>query len=140
MKKIIISMGICLIILSMTACKSKNPITHPYTQEYIAGQGNIQGNVNTENFIEKDSRFEIGADKDGMAVFKEPEKAYEALLEKYSEGLSLIKKEFDLPDTSSRDYEGYKNYGWQVETGTKEERAEALFVTQFLDIYENSFD
>lgn len=140
MKKIIISMGICLIILSMTACKSKNLITHPYTQEYIAGQGNIQGNVNTENFIEKDSRFEIGADKDGMAVFKEPEKAYEALLEKYSEGLSLIKKEFDLPDISSRDYEGYKNYGWQVETGTKEERAEALFVTQFLDIYENSFD
>ena len=37
------------------------------------------------------------------------------------------------------DFGSYKTYGWQVTTGTQEEREQALFVTGFMDIYENSF-
>ena len=31
-------------------------------------------------------------------------------------------------------------YGWQVNTGTEESKNQAAFVTQVLDIYENSYD
>lgn len=139
MSKIFAFMSIFIIVLSMTACNSKNTITNPYTQEYVAGQGNIQGNVNVEYFIERDIRFDIGADKDGVAVFKNPEEAYQALLENCSSGIALIKKEFALSDISQKNYNEYKAYGWQVSTGSEEERKEANFVSGFFDIYENSF-
>ena len=37
-------------------------------------------------------------------------------------------------------YKSYKTYGWQVTTGTDEEKEQARFVSSFLDIYENSFN
>ena len=37
-------------------------------------------------------------------------------------------------------YKSYKTYGWQVTTGTDEEKEQAIFITSFLDIYENSFN
>ena len=36
-------------------------------------------------------------------------------------------------------YKNYKTYGWQVTTGTAEEKKQARFVSSFLDIYNNSF-
>lgn len=140
MKKITALMAIYLMVLSIVGCNSKNTIKHPFTQDYIPGKGNIQGNVDVEYFIEKDSRFAIGADKDGMAVFKNPNEAYEALLESYSSGISLIQTENNLSDISQKNYDDYKIYGWQVTTGSQEEKEEAQFVSKFFDIYENSFD
>jgi len=124
-----------LLILLLTGCGIK----HPYVQEYIPGTGNIQGNVDTASFTEHDARFEIGADKEGVAVFKDPDAAYEALIEHYSDGIALIQKEFNLPRISKHRYDGYKTYGWQVTTGSESERKDARFVSRFLDIYENSF-
>ena len=51
----------------------------------------------------------------------------------------LIKSEFDLPDLNQRNYDVYGEYGWQVNGGTDEEREQADFVSDFMDIYENSF-
>lgn len=137
MKKIF---KILALILILTACSSQGKVKNPATQEYKAGTGNIQGNVDVEKYVKIDQRFEIGADKDGMAVFKDPHKAYQALTEKYSDGIKLIQKEFDLEDLSENSYEAYKTYGWQVETGTEEEKNQANFVSEFFDIYENSFE
>lgn len=137
MKKIL---KILALILILTACSSQGKVKNPATQEYKAGTGNIQGNVDVEKYVKIDQRFEIGADKDGMAVFKDPHKAYQALTEKYSDGIKLIQKEFDLEDLSENSYEAYKTYGWQVETGTEEEKNQANFVSEFFDIYENSFE
>ncbi len=114
------------------------PVAHPWVQEYAAGEGNIKGNVDTGRFLKIDERLEIGADKDGVAVFKDPDAALKCLEEKYSDGLSLIRREFGLLPPKV-DFGSYKTYGWQVTTGTQEEREQALFVTGFMDIYENSF-
>ena len=38
-----------------------NRVTNPCVQDYIAGQGNIKGNVNVEDYYERDERFAIGA-------------------------------------------------------------------------------
>ena len=137
MKKIF---KILALILILTACSSQGKVKNPATQEYIVGTGNIKGNVDVDKYLKIDQRFEIGADKNGMAVFKDPHKAYQALTEKYSDGISLIQKEFDLEDLSESSYQDYKTYGWQVETGTEEEKDQAKFVSGFFDIYENSFE
>lgn len=137
MKKIF---KILALILILTACNSQGKVKNPATQEYIVGTGNIKGNVDVDKYLKIDQRFEIGADKNGMAVFKEPHKAYQALTEKYTGGINLIQKEFDLEDLSETSYEAYKIYGGQVETGTEEEKSQANFVSRFFDIYENSFE
>lgn len=128
-----------LFVFLLTAC-GKSDIKHPYEQEYAAGQGNIKGNVNTEDFYARDKRLSIGATKDGYAVFKDPEDAYDALLENYSDGLKLIQDEYNLEDVSSDNYQEYKTYGWQVTTGTAAAQEQAHFISSFFDIYENSYE
>lgn len=137
MKKIF---KILALILILTACNSQGKVKNPATQEYIVGTGNIKGNVDVDKYLKIDQRFEIGADKNGMAVFKDPHKAYQALTEKYTDGINLIQKEFDLEDLSETTYQAYKIYGGQVETGTPEEKDQANFVSRFFDINENSFE
>jgi len=136
-KKVLL-MSVCFVMIFSTVGCSK--VKKSYEQEYIAGQENIQGNVDIDDFYERDKRFEIGATKDGVAVFKNPEKAYEALIENYSDGLTLIKDEMKLDSISKNNYQEYKTYGWQVTTGSKDEQEQAHFVSSFFDIYENSFE
>lgn len=124
-----------LFVVGCGASEVKNPAT----QDYVAGQGNIKGDVDVDDFYSRDARFEIGASEEGYAVFKDPEKAFEALVENYSDGIALIEKEFDLDPLSKDDFEGYKNLGCQVTSGSEDEQDQARFVTSFLDIYENSF-
>ncbi len=116
-----------------------NRVTNPCVQDYIAGQGNIKGNVNVEDYYERDERFAIGAGEDGYAVFKDPGKAFAALRENYPEGISLIRKEFHLLWLSQLTSPSYKPYGWQATSGSEEARQQARFVSSFFDIYENSF-
>ncbi len=137
MKKIFTA-ALCLALLvCLAAC---NIIRNPAVQEYTPGHGNIKGNVDTADFYERDARFEIGATKDGYAVFKSPYDAYTALTEKYSDGLELIRSEFDLEPITRSEYDLYKAYGWQVAAGSAEAQEQARFVTSFFDIYENSFE
>ncbi|MBE6108375.1 MAG: hypothetical protein E7192_07025 [Erysipelotrichaceae bacterium] len=126
---------LCTILLA--GCNLK--IKYPYVQEYVAGQGNIKGNVSVEKFTSVSDDFAIGANEDGYAVFKDPDKAFDRLLELYSKGIHLIQTSFHLKPLSKTNYKSYGKYGWQVTTGTKEEREQAYFVSAFMDIYENSF-
>lgn len=54
-------------------------------------------------------------------------------------GIALIQKEYDLEALSQDNYDLYGTYGWQVTGGTSEEQDQAAFVSEFMDIYENSF-
>lgn len=136
MKKFIATL-LCLILsLALFGCES---INHPYTKEYVPGQGNIKGDVDIEYFYKHDKRFEIGASSEGYAVFKDPDAAFDALLAKYSDGLKLIQKENNLPYISKNNYDQYKICGMDITTGSKKEREQVNFIEEFLDIYENSF-
>ena len=57
----------------------------------------------------------------------------------YAQGIALIQKEFKLPPLCNFTFRRYLTYGWQVTTGTAEEQEQAFFVSQFMDVYENSF-
>lgn len=110
-----------------------------YSQIYISGEENIKGDVDINEFGKINIDFDIGANKYGVAVFKNPKKAFERLKKDYAKGLKLIKDEFHLMPISNFTYKSYQTYGWQVTKGSKEAKKEARFVTKFLDIYENSF-
>ena len=111
-----------------------------YTQVYIAEYGDVKGNVDINSFGKKNIAFDIGANKYGNAVFKNPKKAFKRLKKDYSKGIKLIQKEFNLLPLNNFNYKNYGTYGWQVSTGTKEEQEQARFVSSFMDIYENSFN
>lgn len=111
-----------------------------YVQVYIAGEDYVKGDVDINKFGKISIDFDIGANKYGNAVFKDPKKAFRTLKREYAAGISLIQGEFALLPLTSFTYQSYKTYGWQVTSGTEEERSQARFVTSFLDIYENSFN
>ena len=111
-----------------------------YSQEYVTGRVTIKGNVDTKYFADIGEEYDIGANKYGYAVFKNPDAALARLKTDYTAGIALIQGEFDLSPLSQTNYEEYKTYGWQVTTGTKEEQKQANFITSFMDIYENSFN
>lgn len=139
MKKVLI-LGMTLVcFIVMTGCKTKPPkVAHPYVKEYVAGINT--GNVNVKDYLERDEDFAIGADENGKAVFKDPEKAYNALIRGYSDGINLIKEEYKLGPITQRCYSDYMTYGLQVNTGSEESKEQAAFVSRFLDIYDNSFN
>lgn len=126
--------------LGLAGCTASPGIVNPWVQEYMPGQGNVKGCVDVDKYTALSPSFAIGADAEGYAVFKDPEAALRELEENYGEGLALIQKEFGLESICMDEYVGYKLYGWQVSTGTEEEKAQARFVSSFLDIYENSFE
>lgn len=107
-----------------------------YIKEY--GTGTV-GDVDTDYFFEKSTDFEIGANKYGVAVFKDPKKAMRRLKKDYQKGLWRIRLECGMLPLTNFTYWFYKNNGWQVTGGSEEARRQAAFVSAFMDIYENSF-
>lgn len=112
-------------------------VRNPSVQEYTPGQGNK--GVDADSFRQISEDFAIGADENGIAVFKDPEKAFETFQALYADGISWIREENDLPPFSEKTYQLYKTYGWQMTTGTEKQKEQAVFIAKFLDIYENSF-
>lgn len=110
-----------------------------YSQIYISDEENIKGDVDINKFGKINIDFDIGANKYGFAVFKNPYRAFRRLKKDYKDGIKLIKKEFRLLPLSNFNYKSYKTYGWQVTGGSDRAREQARFVSSFMDIYENSF-
>ena len=62
MKKSELAILSILILVAVFVFNGKiNKVTNPCVQDYVAGQGNIRGNVNVEDYYERDARFAIGA-------------------------------------------------------------------------------
>ena len=139
LKKVFLIGFTLMCFVAIAGCKTKPPkVAHPYVQEYVAGREH--GNVKVQDFLDHGEEFAIGADENGKAVSKDPQKAFEALVRDYSDGINLIRDEYKLGPITPRNFYDYMTYGWQVNTGTEESKNQAAFVTQVLDIYENSYD
>jgi len=135
---------ICLILLSFPVALicweyPKYDKDKEYVREYIIGDTGIKGSVDMTRFG-NDSAYEIGANKAGYAVFKNPNKAFAQMKIDCAKGIAAIRKEYKLFPLSRWNYDMYEVYGWQL-TKTKDTEAvdQARKVTSFMDIYENSF-
>lgn len=110
-----------------------------WVKEYVVGAEGILGSVDVSD-LGDNSAYDIGANKDGYAVFKNPEKAFKQMQKDYALGLEAIQSEYNLFSISDDNFKEYGTYGWQLTETTDEEAIrQAIQITKFLDIYENSF-
>ncbi len=136
---IVLSVVTCAVV---AICFLTDPIPcvrNPWVQEYVPGAEGIIGRVDKEKYERISEDFTIGADQYGRAVFKTPHKAFDTFVVLFADGIALIQEQNHLAPISQKNYRAYKTMGWQVTSGAEEARQQAIFVTKFLDIYENSF-
>jgi uncharacterized protein YxeA len=134
---IIIIIIIISVILYLTYPKYDH--NKSYVNDYIVGAKGIKGNVDISNWGNKKS-FEIGVNKEGYAVFRNPDKALRQIKIDYSKGIAAIQKEFFLLPISRWNYKKYRNYGWQLKSKYDLETIiQSRNLSSFLDIYDNSF-
>lgn len=103
-----------------------------YIQPYIINETNIKGDVDINYYSKISIDFDIGANKYGYAVFKEPKKAMKRLKKDYSKGIKAIQKEFNLLPLNNFNYNQYKTYGWQVTSGSREEKRPSKICNKIL--------
>jgi hypothetical protein len=138
-----VTLAALLLVIAVTVICAANPITirNPWVQEYIPGQGNIRGAVDTAKYLAVSQDFAIGASADGYAVFKDPYKALRALSREFGSTLRKLRVQNLLPPLGYGNYRRYLTASaranpWAV---TEEEIRELAFIRGFFDIYENSF-
>lgn len=124
---IILIMGIVFMI---TTCGNPNgEVVGEYDTSKLGGDFIKSGN----------DAYNIGANKDGMPIFKDNDKAFNQALIDYADGFLAIQKEFDLKLISKKSWGEYATYGWQLSTDDKDILKQGQEITKFFDIYENSF-
>ncbi len=109
-------------------------IKNPWVQEYVPGQGNILGAVPTEQYESVSPDFAIGATAEGVAVFKNPRRAFRTVKRLYAKDIFRIAWEYHLPPLTQLTYDIYGVYGSAAQSAEN-----GLFVSCFMGIYENSF-
>lgn len=130
MKERYIIMIILSLVLVLTSCgNTKNKVVDDYDTSMLES-----------NFLKTNNEaYEIGANEDGIPIFKDTDKAFEQILIDYEDGFKAIKEEFELETISKKNYEDYFTYGWQLSSDNEDIKEQGKEITQFFDIYENSF-
>lgn len=83
--------------------------------------------------------YQIGMNAYGMPVFINSDAAFDAILEDCGDGFAYLSSEFDLSAVTTQNYEDFKTYGWQTGASDEAVRRQCVEISQFFDIYENSF-
>ncbi|MBQ3708659.1 MAG: hypothetical protein II889_12275 [Clostridia bacterium] len=114
-------------------------IKNPAVGDYEAGADGIVGSVDTAAFEEISPDFAIGADAYGVAVFKNPRRAWETFQKLYADDLEALEVLHGLKPLSAKNRDMYLIYGAETEGPNPETTARYRFIAKFLDIYDNSF-
>ena len=131
MKRNIITFISITLVLLLAACGQKPAeVVNEYEDIDKLGSEFIHSGVEA---------YEIGADKNGMPVFKDPDAALEQAKEDFAEGFKQLENEFDLKPVSKDNWDGYKIYGWQTTSEDADIAKQCMEITSFFDIYENSY-
>lgn len=86
--------------------------------------------------------YEIGTNKYGYVVFKDPQAAFEQIKLDCGGAFSVIKDKYSLKDVENRNIKDYANYATQVTTKDfgKSVYEQAIKIQRFWNIYKESFD
>ena len=107
---------------------------------YFTPENWREGDVSKwRNLFPNHSAFEMALNEDDFPVFKYPEKALKQAKSNYSDALDFIRQEYNLLPLSKYNYKKYGIYGWQLITNDEMISDQGRKLTQFIDIYENSF-
>ena len=72
-------------------------------------------------------------------VFINPELALKKAKSDYSDAIKAVQKEYNLLPLTKYTYKSYGKYGWQINTDDTNISYQGAKLSQFFDIYENSF-
>lgn len=129
-KKFIMVFFVVTSMLIVSACE--NSSSEEVVREYDTTKLSNDFNQNDEAYL-------IASNKDGMPIFKNTNKALEQALIDYADGFTAIQEQFNLPPVNNENWDRYKTYGWQLTTDDENIQKQGVEITQFFDIYENSF-
>lgn len=133
----VIAAVLCLGAVTVFAFNAQQTnVKNPAVRDYVPGDGYSIGDVDTQRFEQRSADFAIGAGKDGMAVFKDPERAWATFTTRYASAIWSVQRANYLPPLTRRTMDMYKTLGWQTDDPVED----TAFVSSFLDIYENSFE
>lgn len=85
------------------------------------------------------SAYRLELNDADMPVFADPNKALKQAKADYSDAIEFMKGEYHLLSLSKCYYKAYGTYGWQLETHDEILKEQGSSLSQFVDIYENSF-
>lgn len=109
----------------------------------VNSTGQVVGEYNTSklsnDFNQSNEAYAIGANKDGMPIFKDTSRAFDQARIDYADGFTAIQEQFNLEPVNGKNWGSYKTYGWQLTTDAEDIQKQGSEITQFFDIYENSF-
>ena len=138
-KKAVAMILILTAVLVLTDPISAPKVTNPYDRNKTAMDIEIDDsqtyieNLNIQ-FMSYSRYFVVGWGENGKPVFREPERAWKVFRELYSAPIREVMVKYSLPPLNYKTIGLYKIYGWQAD-GDK-----TKVVSEFLDIYENSYD
>lgn len=123
----------CLALVSLVGwLHSLPPAAYPIVEDYADG-------VRIQSSFGGDACYAVGTNSIGKPAFVDPEAALAQFQEDQKNSFAWLAAENDLPPISYNSFHLYKQYGWQT---TAEDPALAdgcQLISQFMDIYENSY-
>lgn len=139
-RRAVVSLALGLAVaVCLLAAAPGSTIRNPWMREYQPGQPGSLGSVDKAAFESRSADFAIGADRYGRAVFKDPRRAWDAFTVLYADGIEELRRAWGLAAISPETCGWYKLYGAQTESRDPALREQFLFISAFLDIYENSY-
>ena len=85
------------------------------------------------------SAYEMALNEDNQPVFKNPAEALAKARSDYSDAAAVLRKEYRFLPMSKYNCYKYGKFGWQIVSEDERISAQGQKLTQFIDIYENSF-
>lgn len=92
-----------------------------------------------QGFFPVHSAYRLELNDADMPVFADPNKALNQAKVDYSDAIEFMKGEYHLLPLSKYYYKAYGTYGWQLETNDEILQGQGNSLSNFVDIYENSF-
>lgn len=134
-KSLITVLLAAIMALSAFACKkAADP------EEYSRVVGEYDGTPLRGGFLTSgNDAYKVGKNSLGFPVFVSPDKAWEAFIVDYAEGIEMVKNKCNLKPISKEYYRPYI-IGVQLATHPKGSNDDLYCdVAYFIDLYENSF-
>lgn len=91
-------------------------------------------------FDDSNEAYAMGANAEGMPVFKDLDRAFEQMEKDYAPVIKELNRKYRLKPLSRFNWRVYGVYGWQIQTEDPELLHQCYRFICFFDIYENSFE
>lgn len=136
-RKSILVIVVALVIIGIAAIIYYNKASTPSNPKYSKVVGEYSSSLATD--FGGGKAYAIGVNSKGMPVFKNLDEAFSQALIDYKDGFATIQRECFLLPINKLNWREYGIYGWQIETEDENIQTQCMRISQFFDVYENSF-